>query len=78
MASLFHDEDTLDCCLALKAEASGVRPEVVVTVRRPRRGAHLLRGAERRMALYMARASALGSQGGNSIGLENCPKIAQI
>ena len=57
MASLFQDDDTLDCCLALKADASGVRPEVVVTVRRPRREEEesgLLLGAETRMALYMA------------------------
>ena len=56
MASLFHDDDTLDCCLALKAEASGVRPVVVVTVRRPRTEAdlHLVLGALRTIALYMA------------------------
>ena len=63
MASLFHDDDTLDCCLALKADASGVRPEVVVTVRRPGREeeADLLLGAERRTALYMAIVTGLES-----------------
>ena len=55
VSSLFHEEATFDCCLALKAEASGVRPVVVVTVRRPRTEAdlHFLLGAERTMALYM-------------------------
>ena len=56
MSSLFQEEATFDCCLALKAEASGVRPVVVVTVRRPPTEAdlHFLLGALRTMALYMA------------------------
>ena len=54
MSSLFHEEATFDCCLALKAEASGVRPVVVVTVRRPRTDADFHLGALRTIALYMA------------------------